>query len=268
MKEINESSYFRPHPIFHTIASRSLSFLADFFSDVEVTGLRNVPRKGGAIIIANHLSYFDPFVLANILEPTHRDTMVFAKAELFNTKWKHKMFTALGVIPVYRDTPNAADSLAEAIKSVSHGELVAIFPEGTISSDGSLLNFKTGAARLALSTGAPVIPISMIGPQQVVGFSFEKLKRRLLQNALHQPKIYAKIGAPLYFTGDPQDFGIVTEATQELQRVVNNQIIELLPLGEKPNSRHRMFAKISSTIAEFTKSWSAKNFNDTSESTD
>ena len=131
-----------------------------------VTGLENVPREGGAIIAANHLAVID-----DALIPITCPRMVhfMGKAEYFEGKglkgkFKKWWFTSVGVFPVDRSGGNKSlGALEHAREIIEDGHLFGIHIEGTRSPDGRLYKGHTGAARLALETGCPIIPVAIIG---------------------------------------------------------------------------------------------------------
>ncbi len=134
------------------------------------TGTENVPAEGGAIIAANHLSVIDDGII-----PITCPRMVhfMGKSEYFTGKgikgaFKKWWFTSVGVFPVDRSGGGkAASAMATARKVIEDGHLFGIHPEGTRSPDGRLYKGRTGAARLALETGCPIIPVGLIGTDKV-----------------------------------------------------------------------------------------------------
>ncbi len=128
---------------------------------INATGLRHVPEDGPAILCPNHISFFDSIVLPAVLP---RRISYVGKAEYLDD-WKTKyIFPAVGMIPIHRgDGTAAARALDTAAAVLERGELFGIYPEGTRSRDGKLHRGHTGAARLALRTGAPLIPVGIRG---------------------------------------------------------------------------------------------------------
>ena len=128
----------------------------------KVTGLEHIPREGGAIIAANHVSFLDPLLLPLVVP--RRRVMFLTKVKYIDKPFLRWILTGAGVIPVATDDPRAiGDSVTAAVEVVRSGRLVGIFPEGTRSPDGRLHRGKTGVARVALESGAPVIPVGIIG---------------------------------------------------------------------------------------------------------
>ena len=132
---------------------------------LSVRGKGNLPAAGGAIFCPNHSSVIDSFLLPAVLP--RRITFV-GKAEYMDS-WKTKyLFPALGMIPIERSGGNAAErALNTAARVIESGEFFGIYPEGTRARDGKLHRGHTGPARLALRTGAPIIPVGMIGTRDI-----------------------------------------------------------------------------------------------------
>jgi len=128
-------------------------------------GLENIPDKGGAILASNHLSFSDSIFLPLVMK---RKVVFLGKSEYFTGKglkgWATRAFMeGVGTIPVQRGGGRASEAaIRTGIEVVSGGDLLGIYPEGTRSPDGKLYRGKTGAARMALEAGVPVIPVAMI----------------------------------------------------------------------------------------------------------
>ena len=144
------------------------------------SGLENIPREGGVILVANHASEFDPLVLANFVFDAGRWPQFLAKSSLFRIKGLGPFLRAVRQIPVYRGTADAARSLDDAVAAVRAGDAVIIYPEGTTPKSGDLWpqRGKTGVARLYLQTGAPVVPIVSWGAQAIFDPRVRKLRPR------------------------------------------------------------------------------------------
>lgn len=134
------------------------------FFHVRAEGLEHVPRRGPAILASNHVAFCDSLFLPLVLR---RRLTYVAKAEYFDN-WKTAWFCrGVGQIPIRRG-PGAdwRRALDAAVEVLGKGQLFGIYPEGTRSKDGRLHRGHTGIARVALQTGAPVIPVGLIGTRE------------------------------------------------------------------------------------------------------
>src|SRR5215204_392970 len=129
-----------------------------------------IPQTGGAIFVVNHISNADPLVVGQFLAFSGRWPRFLAKSSLFEVPVLGWLLRACGQIPVQRQSPAAADALAAAVSAVEDGRAVIVYPEGTITRDPGLwpMAGKTGAARICLQTGCPVIPIGQWGAQEIM----------------------------------------------------------------------------------------------------
>lgn len=135
-------------------------------------GGENIPAAGGVVIAANHISHVDALAFGHFVYGNGRMPRFLAKSGVFKNKLVGGVLRAAKQIPVYRDTVDAANALRDAITAVRAGEAVALYPEGTITRDPGLwpMAAKTGAARIALTTGCPVIPVAQWGPQEILAY--------------------------------------------------------------------------------------------------
>lgn len=132
-----------------------------------VTGAENLPVSGGAVVAINHTSYFD-FTFAGlpaVMQKRGRKVRFMAKKEVFDNKYGGWLMRKMRHIPV--DRGSGADSYAEAVKQLKAGELVGVYPEATISRSFEIKAFKSGAARMALESGVPIVPHVIWGAQRV-----------------------------------------------------------------------------------------------------
>ncbi len=177
-------------------------------------GVENVPDEGPAILASNHLSYADWLFMPLTL--TRRVTFV-AKAEYFTGSgvkgWlQKKFFSGAGQVPIDRSSGGAAEGALVSAKRIltEEGDLFGIYPEGTRSHDGKLYRGKTGVARLALETKAPVIPVAVVGTDVVAppGKKFGAITRPVV-----------RFGKPLDFSryeGLENDRYILRSITDEI----------------------------------------------------
>lgn len=161
-----------------------------------VEGLHHLPPTGPVIVASNHLSFADSMVIPIV---TPRRVVFLAKEDYFTGTGLRGAavrgwFTGMGMVPVDRDDTKAAlASLDVALEVLGRGEAFGIYPEGTRSRDGRLYRGRTGVAHLALTSGAPVVPVGVSGTQhlQPVGATLPQLA-----------DVTVRFGAPLWFTDD------------------------------------------------------------------
>ena len=162
-----------------------------------VNGVEHVPADGPVILVSNHRSYFDVAALGLVAAKLRRPTRVMGKQELFDAPVVGQLARALGGIPVDRDSA-PGESMRKAIAALHAGEAVFVLPQGTIPRGEAffdpILHGKTGAARLAAETGAPVIPIGVWGTEQVWPRSS---KVPNVTNLQHPPRVTVTVGPPV-----------------------------------------------------------------------
>ena len=144
------------------------------------TGLENIPATGGVIIVPNHASHFDPLVVAHYIYGAHRWPRFLGKASLWKVPVLGFLLRKVQQIPVERGSVEAVKSLDTLVEALNEGGVVVIYPEGTTTRHPDLwpMRGKTGAARLALLTGAPVIPVASWGAHTIYDPRTSKLKIR------------------------------------------------------------------------------------------
>jgi 1-acyl-sn-glycerol-3-phosphate acyltransferase len=122
------------------------------------------------VVAANHISHLDPLTFAHFVYAHGRLVRFLAKAEMFKVPVVGRIVRSAGQIPVYRLTTDASVAFRAAVAAVEKGECVAVYPEGTITRDPDLwpMTGKTGAARIALASGVPVIPVAQWGAQDIL----------------------------------------------------------------------------------------------------
>jgi len=146
-------------------ARKVIKPLLDRFWNVRIEGFENIPADGPAILCPNHISFFDSvFTMAY----AGRQISFVGKAEYMDS-WKTKyLFPAMGMIPIDRSGGSKSEgALIAAEQVLRRGELFGIYPEGTRSRDGMLYKGHTGAARLAVKVGCPIIPVGIIGTREI-----------------------------------------------------------------------------------------------------
>lgn len=172
-------------------------------------GLEHIPKRGPAILASNHLSFLDHFFLPAYVP---RPIYFLGKSDYFSG-WQRLFFENVGVLPVDRSGGEAGEaSLRKGEEILARGDLLGIYPEGTRSPDGRLYRGKTGPVRLALRTGAPIIPVAMIGVWEILP---PGAKRPRMSG-----RVGVRVGAPLDFhsryAGREGDRFALRTATDEL----------------------------------------------------
>lgn len=133
---------------------------------LRVDGAHNLPAEGPAIVVANHVSFFDSVLLMFALP---RPVAVLGKAEYTDNRITNWLFCGAGMIPIRRENPADLVQAFEQVGEVlDRGEVIGVFPEGTRSRDGLLHRGHSGAAHLSLTTGAPLVPVGIIGTDQIL----------------------------------------------------------------------------------------------------
>ncbi|MDQ6695362.1 MAG: 1-acyl-sn-glycerol-3-phosphate acyltransferase [Chloroflexota bacterium] len=131
---------------------------------LKVKGARYVPRQGAAIVVANHLSYIDPFVIGY---SANRLVSYMGKKELFGMPFVGFLLRRVGGFPVDRSRPDAA-SMKVAMTVLKDGELLGLFPEGTRGETGEMQELRSGAARLAARMRVPILPAAVSGTERAL----------------------------------------------------------------------------------------------------
>jgi 1-acyl-sn-glycerol-3-phosphate acyltransferase len=194
-------------------------------------GKENVPKRGGVIVAANHLSWSDPLALAHFVYKSGRYPVYLAKDALFNVKVLGPILRKLGQIPVYRDRADAGLALRAAEAGLHAGECLMFYPEATVTRDPQLwpMTGKTGAARLALVTGAPVIPVAHWGAHILWPYgtkNFRPFPRKTMHVLAGPPVDLSK------YEGEPLNAQTLEAATTDIMHAIADLLGELR--GEKP----------------------------------
>jgi len=187
------------------------------------SGRAAVPGRGGALIVANHISYLDPVHTALWVHTARRVPRFLAKSSLWKVPVLGRVLVASGQIPVYRESADAQNSLREGIRALEEGKVVVIYPEGTITRDpdGWPMHARTGVARLALGADVPVIPAVHWGTREVYdhyGKRFRPLPRR---------DIVVRAGTPVDLS-DYRDRQVDAALLREVTDLLMDRVRELL----------------------------------------
>ncbi|MEV0970355.1 lysophospholipid acyltransferase family protein [Microtetraspora glauca] len=185
-----------------------------------------VPRMGGVIIAANHMSWSDPVLLSHYLYNNGRWPVILAKSGIFKVPVLGHVVAKLLAIPVHRGSTEATQSLKIAEQRLRDGGCVIFYPEGTITRDPELwpMAGKTGVARLALTTGAPVIPIAHWGAHELLPYGEKKPR-------LFPRKTFKVLAGPPVdlsrFEGQPMRGTVLREATADIMAAITGQLAEI-----------------------------------------
>ncbi len=185
-----------------------------------------LPPTGGIVVVPNHTSHFDPLAVAHYLHDNGRPPRFLAKDDLFEIPLGGSILAKAGQIPVHRESGSAAEAMSDAIAAVQAGECVVCYPEGTLTRDAQLwpMRGKTGAARIALATGCPVIPMAHWGAHRVLS-PYEKKPH------LFPPRtVTVTIGPPVDLDdlmGLEQTGEVLREATVRIMDAITALVAEL-----------------------------------------
>ncbi|MEN9923352.1 MAG: hypothetical protein RIS09_866 [Actinomycetota bacterium] len=185
----------------------------------------------GIIIVSNHYSYFDPMALGHFIHDNGRPPRFLAKVEVFKFPIIGSLIRKAGQIPVYRKSSKASDALREATAAVLAGEAVVIYPEGTLTHDPNLwpMTALTGAARLALTTQKPVIPIATWGAHRVIDPWTSK------PHLLPRKTMFVQAGDPIdlsSYYGREIESEVLKEVTELMMSRITHELAILR--GEQP----------------------------------
>lgn len=158
----------------------------------DVRGSEHVPATGGAIICSNHVSFFDFTFLGLGALPQHRLVRFMAKSSVFDNRFAGPFMRAMHHIPVDRKAGAAA--FESAVRALKDGEVVGVFPEATISTSLTVKDLKAGAARMAVLSGAPIIPAAVWGGHRVATKGRTNLRRGVAVTVILGEPIVAEPG--------------------------------------------------------------------------
>ncbi len=222
----------RPPFLWEALVVMLVKPLLLLFTKRDWRGREHLPRTGGVIIAPNHLSNIDPVLFAHYAYNNGRWPVYMAKGSLFGFPVLGTVLRKLRQIPVARGRADAALSLKAAEQALAEGACVIVYPEGTVTRDPDLwpMVAKTGVARLALATGAPVIPVAHWGAQVMLPYGREKHPRLFPRTTF---RVLA--GPPVdlsRYAGKPLRGTVLREATADIMAAVTGLLAELR--GEQP----------------------------------
>lgn len=178
----------------------------------------SIPATGGALVVSNHLSNYDTLAIGEYLIYHGRWPRYMGKEEIWRVPVVRWFATQCRQIPVKRNTPHARDALIHAKEALLAGDLVAMYPEGTITRDpdGWPMTGRLGAVRLALDTGVPVIPVAVWGSDEVLG----RAKLRFPSLRRGRSTVTVKAGAAVdlsaFLAGEEPDRAALDAATDHI----------------------------------------------------
>jgi 1-acyl-sn-glycerol-3-phosphate acyltransferase len=200
-------------------------------ADREWVGGEKVPAAGGCIVAFNHISHVDPLLSAHFLYDHGRLPRYLAKSGLFRNRFLGGFLRSAGQIPVERLSRNAVGAFDAAVAAVRAGECVVVYPEGTLTRDPALwpMAGKSGAARIALETGCPVIPVGQWGAQELLPpYSARPrlLPRKTIRMLAGEPVDLADL------LTEPRNAATINAATERIMDAITGLVAELR--GEEP----------------------------------
>lgn len=203
-----------------------------FFSTTSRTWIdgEKIPPTGGCIVVFNHISHVDPLLAAHFVYDHGRLPRYLAKSGLFKNKALGGFLLAAGQIPVERLSRTAVGAYDAAVAAVRAGECVVVYPEGTLTRDPDLwpMTGKSGAARIALETGCPVIPVGQWGAQELLPAYARK------PDLFPRKRIVMKAGDPVDLSdlvAEPRTPEVINQATDRIMAALTSLVAELR--GEK-----------------------------------
>lgn len=194
-----------------------------------------IPETGGCVIAMNHLSHVDPLTAAVFTHDHGRLPRYLAKSGLFKNRFLGHFMRAAGQIPVERASRSAAGAYAAAVAAVRAGECLVVYPEGTITRDPDLwpMKGKSGAARIALETGCPVVPIGQWGAQELLAPYARK------PDLFPRKTIHIVVGDPVDLSDlvdRPRTAEVLAEATERIMGAIT-AIVESIRGEQAPAER-------------------------------
>lgn len=191
-------------------------------------GMEHIPADGGFITAVNHNSYLDPLSYAHYQYNTGRVPRFLAKSGLFKSGFVGLMMRGTGQIPVYRETSDAATAFRAAVAAIEKGECVAFYPEGTLTRDPAMwpMQGKTGAARVALLTKAPVIPVAQWGANEVMPPYAKEKKIRLFPRKTLRVQAGPPVDLSAYYDKEPTA-EVLRQVTEAIMAAITEQLAQL-----------------------------------------
>ena len=235
-----------------TLVRRTVVPAARRLYPLDIVGGSNVPATGPVIVAANHISFFDTVAL---MLGVPRPISFVGKAEYMDKWATRRLFPALGLIPIEREQARQAMAALEVAATVLRNDgVLAIYPEGTRSRDGFLHKGHTGVAQLALMTGAPIVPVGIVGTDAVqpIGSNVPRPFRRSTLR-FGQPLLPGDYGGP----GRRRRQQLTGDLMEAIRRLSGRQISEAWASEEPPLFRggSESVYRVVPTLGEATSGW-------------
>lgn len=191
----------------YRFVKRLLHIIFSRYFDWDCQGAHHLPDDGPAIVVSNHVNYLDPLAMGTAFSrPLH----FMAKEELFKYPVFGWLLRKVYAFPVRRGKSDRR-AIRTALKILDEGHVLALFPEGTRSATGDLQELQRGAAMLALRSGAPVIPMVILGAHEALAGG-RKLPRR--------GPLTVRVGPPLHLQNAASDSNAITEASERIHQAM------------------------------------------------
>jgi 1-acyl-sn-glycerol-3-phosphate acyltransferase len=209
-------------------------------------GMEHLPPEGvGCVVAANHISEVDPLVVAHFVHDAGRVPRFMAKSSIFDLPIAGDLLHHLGQIPVYRESRDASLSLQGALDAVRSGGCVVVYPEATLTRDPDLwpMRGKSGAARIALETGCPVVPLAHWGAQRILA-PYGRVARMFPPT-----KVVVRAGAPVDLSdlAGPGSARALRTATDRIMLRITGMVEEIRGEEAPPERFDPEQAGVSST---------------------
>jgi 1-acyl-sn-glycerol-3-phosphate acyltransferase len=210
-------------PFGYRLAIRILRPLLMLLTRRDWAGAEHLPTEGGWVVCTNHTSHVDPLPFAHFLVDHGYAPRFLGKNQVFRVPLVGAILRSADQIPVYRETGRAADAYRAAVAAVRAGKCVAIYPDGTLTRDPDLwpMRGKTGAARVALETGCPVIPVATWGPHEILA-PYARRPHLFPRRTMH-----VRAGAPVDLgdlLGVPVTHEVLVEATARITAAIVREL--------------------------------------------
>ncbi len=189
-------------------------------------GMNDMPAEGGFIAVSNHVTYADPLTFAHFLYNSGYAPHYLAKSTLFDLPVVGTILHKTNQIPVHRGSMRAKDAVDTGMKVLGSGGVIAMFPEGTLTRDPDLwpMVARTGAARMALQSGVPVIPVAQWGAHRLLG------RYSTVIRPFPRKKITVKAGPPIPLDDlrqRPHDNDVLREASTRIMDALTDMVEEM-----------------------------------------